>query len=176
MAKDLTLAVENGFLNVRVGAIIEKDGKFLFAGNGEFFYPVGGRVRFGETSEQALHRELIEELGCDMPVDRLGFVIENYFIGSYEGKKNVPVFEIGFYYYLKVPAEFNCDLDRVKDETSSEQLHWVEPSPQLKLFPECFRTALKEPCSHVRHVVITLNDSDSNNVLAEKKKGLTFAD
>lgn len=65
MGSDCTVEIDEGFINVRVGAIIMKDGKFLMAGNDkdDFLYSVGGRVKFGETSEQAVMREVFEETG-----------------------------------------------------------------------------------------------------------------
>ncbi|MFH1262626.1 MAG: (deoxy)nucleoside triphosphate pyrophosphohydrolase [Pseudomonadota bacterium] len=60
-----------------VGALIEKDGKFLatqragtgpFAGKWEF---AGGKVREGEGDQEALRREIREELGIDITVGEL---------------------------------------------------------------------------------------------------------
>lgn len=78
---DLTVRVGQGVLNVRVGAIIERDGKLLMAGNPahDYYYSVGGRIRFGESAEQAIVREVYEETGVLMTVDRLAAVHENFF-------------------------------------------------------------------------------------------------
>lgn len=72
MGSDCTVKIDDAFLNVRVGAIIMKDGKFLMAGNGkdDFLYSVGGRVKFGETSEEAVVREVFEETGIKMEVPK----------------------------------------------------------------------------------------------------------
>ena len=45
---DLTLPVDNGLLNLRVGAIIQKNGKYLMVSNDTvgYCYSVGGRIRF----------------------------------------------------------------------------------------------------------------------------------
>ena len=42
---DITLPIDNGTINIRVGAIIMKDGKFLMTGNPrvDYLYSVGGR-------------------------------------------------------------------------------------------------------------------------------------
>ncbi len=39
----------------------------------DYLYSVGGRVKFGETAEQAVIREVFEETGTEMEVDHLGF-------------------------------------------------------------------------------------------------------
>ena len=61
---DLTLKTKEGYFNYRVAAVIVNDGKILAQRNtktNEYYLP-GGRVTFGETSEEALLREIKEEL------------------------------------------------------------------------------------------------------------------
>lgn len=67
-----------------VCAVIERGGRFLLAERppgkklaGLWEFP-GGKIEPGETPEAALHRELEEELGCQVQVDRAGppFVYE----------------------------------------------------------------------------------------------------
>ena len=86
MNKDMTVPCEDGLINLRVGAIIMKNGKLLMVGNNRapYLYSVGGRIKFGETSEEAVEREVFEETGVKMKVDRLGFIHENYFYGDAE--------------------------------------------------------------------------------------------
>lgn len=81
---DLTASVGDGIVNIRVGAIIMKGNQFLMAGNEQsnYLYSVGGRVKFGETAEEAVIREVYEETGAQMEVGRLGFVHENFFIAD----------------------------------------------------------------------------------------------
>ena len=65
---DLTLKTEEGYFNYRVAAVIVNDGKILAQRNikpNEYYLP-GGRVTFGETSEEALLREIKEELKIDI--------------------------------------------------------------------------------------------------------------
>ena len=75
---------EGGLVNLRVGAIILKDGKLLMARERRdpYLYSVGGRIQFGETAEEAVVREVEEETGVRLEIDRLGFVHENYFIST----------------------------------------------------------------------------------------------
>ena len=60
--------MERKLPKVIVSALIEKDGKFLLSketledGKEHWIIP-GGTVEFGETLEQALNREIMEELG-----------------------------------------------------------------------------------------------------------------
>ena len=52
MNKDMCVACDDGILNIRVGAIIMKDGKILMVGNerANYLYSVGGRIKFGESA------------------------------------------------------------------------------------------------------------------------------
>ena len=51
----MTVSCDNGLINIRVGAIIMKDGKILMVDSerNDYLYSVGGRVKFGETTEEA---------------------------------------------------------------------------------------------------------------------------
>ena len=68
----------------------------------------GGRVEFGETSAEALRREMREELGEDIEVGRLLWIVESFLQGS--GQQ---VHGIGFYYAMSFPASstFSLHLD-----------------------------------------------------------------
>ena len=73
MQQDMTVPCGNGLINLRVGAIIQKDGRILMVGNRnrpDYLYSVGGRIRFGETAEEAVVREVWEETGVSMEIDR----------------------------------------------------------------------------------------------------------
>jgi len=100
MNRDLCLPCDEGFVNLRVGAIIQKDGKLLMVGNDDvdYLYSVGGRIRFGETAEQAVVREVEEETGTKMEIDRLGFVEENYFYADIPTKAGKLIYELGSTY------------------------------------------------------------------------------
>ena len=74
----------------------------LLARNDEddYYYSVGGAVHMGETSEEAVKREVFEETGFNYEVDQLAVIHENFFIGS-SGLKGVDFHELTFYYIMK---------------------------------------------------------------------------
>ncbi len=154
--KDLTLEVENGLLNVRVGAIIMKNGKFLMCGNitQDYLYSVGGRVHFGETFEEAVKREVFEETGIHLEIDRLGFIHENFFIGDSWAKHDMLVQEISIFFYMKTPDDFEPICTDCCEEGVEQQLHWISPYDEnVKYYPEFFKTELRNPVNYVKHIV-----------------------
>ena len=155
MKNDMCAACGDGILNIRVGAIIMKDGKILMVGNdhADYLYSVGGRIQFGETAEEAVIREVFEETGVAMEIDRLGFVHENYFIGDSPAKLGKLVYEISFYFYMKVPSDFAPISESFTEDNSKEQLRWVALDEDIKMYPEFFRTELKNPTETVKHFV-----------------------
>lgn len=155
MRQDLCVPCEDGILNIRVGAIILKDGKVLMVGNerADYLYSVGGRIKFGETAEEAVVREVYEETGVIMEIDRLGFVHENYFYGDGATNQGKLIYEISFFFYMKVPAHFAPASNSFTEDEQKEFLQWVSPHEACKLFPSFFKTELQAPTYTVKHFV-----------------------
>lgn len=153
MNQDMSVPCESRFINLRVGAIIMKDGRFLMTGNvarPEYLYSVGGRIKFGETAEEAVVREVFEETGVKLEIERLGFVHENYFLGDSPAKLGKLIYEISFFYYMKVPEDFEPICESFTEDDSEEFLRWITPDEPVKIYPEFFRTELKAPSQGVK--------------------------
>ena len=155
MNNDMCVACNNGILNIRVGAIITKDGKILMVGNerANYLYSVGGRIKFGETSEEAIVREVFEETGVKMEIDRLGFIHENYFYGDAPSNLGKLIYEISFFFYMKVPSDFTPISESFTEDNSKEHLRWVSLDEDIKIYPEFFRTELQNPTDTVKHFI-----------------------
>ena len=160
MGRDITLKCDDGYINIRVGAIIMKDNKFLMTGNKreDYLYSVGGRIKFGETAKEAVIREVFEETGVKMEVDRLGFVHENCFIGDAPSNMGEPVYEISCFFYMKVPDDFEPVSKSFTDDGCEEFLKWVSFDEEMTIYPEFFRTELKHPQKTVKHMVTDERD------------------
>ena len=129
-----------------------KDGKLLMVGADiDYLYSVGGRLKFGETAEEAVVREVFEETGVKMEIDRLGFVHENYFYGDAPYNLNKLIYEISFFFYMKVPDTFAPVSESFTEDNSKEHLVWVSPDENIKIYPDFFRTELKNPTDTVKH-------------------------
>ena len=155
MHNDMTVACGGGLINLRVGAIIMRDGKFLMVGNqrADYLYSVGGRIQFGETAEEAVIREVLEETGVRMEIDRLGFVHENYFIGDAPGNLGKLIYEVSFFFYMKVPEGFSPVSESFTEDNSPERLQWIAPDDPRTYYPDFFRNELLHPTHTVKHFV-----------------------
>lgn len=155
MNHDLCVKLPDGILNIRVGAIIMKEDKFLMVENDRFdhMYSVGGRIKFGETAEEAVIREVFEETGVKMEIDRLGFIHENFFPGDSLVKKGNIVHEISFFFYMKVPEDFEPVCDSFTEDGNKEHLVWIRADHPKTYYPAFFRTELANPVKEVKRFV-----------------------
>ena len=154
MNKDITLPCEDGIVNLRVGAIIQKDGKILMVGNKirpEYLYSVGGRIKFGETAEDAVKREVFEETGIKMDVERLGFIHENYFYGDSKSNFGKLIYEISFFFYMKVPNDFTPISNSFTEDNHKEFLCWIDPNDDINYYPNFFKEELNNPQIGIKH-------------------------
>ena len=167
MTQDLTLPAAEGYVNLRVGAIIIKDGKLLMVGSRDFdyYYSVGGRIQFGESAEQAVRREVLEETGIALEIERLGFIHEDFFLCDSPSKWGKPIYEIAFYFYMKTPADFEPVSGSFTEEGCAEHLEWVPFDSPKKVYPTFFLTEAAHPTPGIRHIVTDeRKDFEMNNV------------
>ncbi len=141
----------------RVGAIVIEDGEVLLATNAAcgYYYSIGGGVHFGETSEQAVLRELKEETGADYEIDRLAFIHENLFSGDNSNAlKGMMCHEISLYYLVKPRGSKDIKCESVSPD-GKEYAEWVpiDILKQIKVFPEFYKDMLSDIPSGVTHVV-----------------------
>lgn len=119
---DLGFEASRGAFTYRVAALIIDQGRLLVVKHMDHpcYYTVGGRVKFGETSEEAVIREVMEETGLALPVDRLAFVQERFL--ELAGRKH---HEIVFFYVMKGDLEIDLGRRRFTDQGPREALHWL---------------------------------------------------
>ena len=96
---DLSIFIDGIKLNIRVGVIIETDDGYIFEKDPKWYYYfiVGGRIKINETSEEAVQREIYEELGIHLENFTLKAIAENFFEDN-----NIKYQEICFYYKCKI--------------------------------------------------------------------------
>lgn len=94
------------------------------ATNRHFYRPVGGGIEFGETSVQALYREVREELDAEIHNPQLLGTLENIFL--YDGQQG---HEIVFVYDARLVNEALYQLPRfqgIEDNGLPFDLCWLD--------------------------------------------------
>ena len=152
---DTTFKTDDGVFNYRVGAIILDGTKVLMAYDSrhEQYYSVGGRVHFGESSRQAVLREVYEETGVRAEIDRLGFIHESFF--EIDG---MPFHELAFFYYIKPFNYEEIDFEAVKCDGENEKILWVDLKDKdiiedKMFFPEFFKNELLTDSREIKHII-----------------------
>ena len=77
--QDFRTKVGNTVFGVRATALIVEEGKLLVVEDEDGFYTIGGAIQVGERTEEAVIREVKEELGVKAQARQLAFVVENRF-------------------------------------------------------------------------------------------------
>lgn len=154
---DLMCRMPGGFFNYRVGAVIIHNGRFLLMRNpGESYaYTVGGRVRFGETTEEAVVREVKEETNVTLEIDRMLFFQEQLFV-----ENGLRIHEIGVYFLMKdSEALENVECHSHAKSGAPETLFWAAPEELDKLYivPESVAAKLRDLPMLQEHI-IEIND------------------
>ena len=160
MNKDMCVRLGEGVINIRAGAIIIKDNKVLMVKNNKnnYYYSVGGRIQFGETALQAIKREVKEELGFEMEVDRLGFICEAYFYGSIGDDVERLIYEIAYYFYMKAPEDLNIENKTFLEDGTPEYLEWVPINTDKTIYPGFFKTELKNSSKETKYIIADERD------------------
>ncbi len=89
MIVDITFRTQSGRFNYRVCAIMIHDGKLLAMHDEKspYYYLPGGRVSLHETAENAVLREVREELNIDAKIIRPLWVHQGFFEEDVTGEK-----------------------------------------------------------------------------------------
>lgn len=125
---DINFKNEAGEFKYRVvGILFDEEGRVLIqrVAENDFYCLPGGRVELGESSREAVERELEEELGFDVKVERPLFNLENFFTRA-NGSK---VHEIGVFFKVTssvAPKEDWQVVENDKGELKTLRYKWVK--------------------------------------------------
>lgn len=152
---DATFQMEKVVFNYRVAAVMVMDGHVLIhrqVTDDHWALP-GGRVEVMEDSQTSIIREVKEELGFDVKVDRLLWFTENFF--DYKDRK---FHEIGLYYQVTINDDhFTFTTEPFFGEEGERLVYQWVPVDQLEeilLYPEFVRKSLRELPQSLQHLIV----------------------
>lgn len=140
---DLTIPLESITLNIRVAILVKQDGCYILEkSKGGYYFPVGGRVKAGETSLQAAKREVSEELGVTVEGLTLKAIVETFF-----GRGNERVQEICFVYTAK-------DVEGLT-LSSGFEVCALSDIDRIDFRPRVIKEAMKSSDDRVLHLMVS---------------------
>lgn len=159
-------------INCRVAAVILHKNHVLLQGepDGEFWTLPGGSVELLESTEQALKREMQEEMEVAVRVERLLWVAEEFFMAGNMADDELigdrPYHQLGFYYLVKPLADwYFFDLDgthHLPDENGTTEIlfRWfnLDNLQDIILYPTFLVEALRELPIDIEHKVLVDDD------------------
>lgn len=156
MAEDILFQQRDFIFSYRVGAVLYRDGKILMQrslGDEGYALP-GGQVSFGEFSQKALARELMEETGAAVKIGRLCAVAEVFF------QWQKPCHQVNFYYLAELknadalPQESFYAYDALGRERRDLEFSWIslKDLDRIKIYPHCIKPYLKKMPDSVVHL------------------------
>ena len=143
----LSFNTSHGQFNYRVAAVILRGDEVLLQviGAQDYWCLPGGRVDFGESGEEAVRREIVEEIGLEPRIERLVWVVENLY------QDNGTRYHEASLYYLASLPEASPEAAATDSWTTVEldgtrllnQWHPVDTLESVNLVPSFLRTRLR---------------------------------
>ena len=120
-----------------------------------FWFLPGGRAELGESATVTLLREMQEELGVTVKIERLLYIVENFFTDTHSSSH-----ELGLYFLMTAPAdsylyqslETFTHIDEVGDQLCFDWLP-IAQLTDLPLYPPFFQNALQKIPEQTMHIV-----------------------
>ena len=156
---DLTLKTNLGIFNHRVAAVIVKDNKLLAQRNNSdnSYYLVGGRVMFDESTDDALVREIKEELDIAITDCKPLWINECFFTDN--GRR---FHEIGVYYFVDIT---NTDFNRhetifeIKEDYRINTYEWldIDSLDNIVLYPQFIKDEINKADRNLKLIITREN-------------------
>ncbi len=140
-----------------VRAIIKQDEKFLVirVNDADYYHLPGGHVEIGETSKQALLREIKEETGFEISISNLAIINEQFY-----SKLDSSNHSLIFYYLVnpvsKVKTKDFIRMEHNQDKISKNELRWFtrDELKNIDLRPTLIKNLIiKNELNSLRHVI-----------------------
>lgn len=153
----LSFNTTEGQFNYRVAAVILRGNEVLLQviGAQDYWCLPGGRVDFGESGEEAMRREIIEEIGLEPRIERLVWVVENIY-----QQNGARYHEASLYYLASLPAD-SPEASTNRSWTTVEldgtpllnQWHPITSLESVNLVPSFLRTRLRDLPDSLQYIL-----------------------
>lgn len=156
MMESISFSEGGAKFTYRVVAVIIDDGYVLLqtAEMDDFWALPGGRCELLESSKETLTREMGEELDTEVKIERLLWIVENFF--TYKDKHCQ---EIGLYYLITLPQKSHLlEKDktyRAKENEYELMLRWfrLDELHEVLLYPEFLVDSLNSIPDTIEHII-----------------------
>ncbi|HFI0148342.1 TPA: NUDIX hydrolase [Streptococcus suis] len=139
---------DNQIFGVRAtGLLVKYEKLFLVRAPEGNYYTLGGAIKLGETTKEAVQREMQEELGIDVEVGPLAFIVENQF-----NLQEKSYHQIEFLYLVTPLSE---PIAYLEEGGSIRQCEWIAFTDlkNLDIYPAFLKTELATWRGQLQHFV-----------------------
>jgi len=144
--RDFRTKLNQTVFGVRATALIVKDNCLLVVEDEDGFYTIGGAIQVDEATEDAVVREVKEELGVASRAGQLAFIVENRF-----EQDGIHYHNIEFHYLVDLLEEAPLVM---QEDTKSLPCQWLalEGLSTVDLKPAFLKTALPDWNGQLQHI------------------------
>ena len=144
--QDFRTKVDRTVFGVRATALIIKDSRLLVIEDKDGFYTIGGAIRVNEATEDAVVREVKEELGVISTAGQLAFVVENRF-----EQAGIHYHNIEFHYLVDLLEDAPLVM---QEDTKQLPCRWIalDDLHTVDLKPAFLKTALPGWDGQLQHI------------------------
>ena len=144
--QDFRTKVDNTVFGVRATALILQNGKLLVTKDKGKYYTIGGAIQVNESTEDAVVREVREELGVKAQAGQLAFVVENHF-----EQAGIHYHNIEFHYLVDLLEDAPLVM---QEDTKQLPCRWIvfDDLHTVDLKPAFLKSALPEWDGKLRHI------------------------
>ena len=144
--QDFRVKVGNTVCGVRATALIVQNRKLLVTRDKGKYYTIGGAIQVNESTEDAVVREVREELGVKAQAEQLAFVVENRF-----EQDGVSYHNIEFHYLVDLLEDAPLTM---QEDDKRQPCEWIDIDKLegINLVPAFLKTALPDWDGQLRHI------------------------
>ena len=144
--QDFRTKLNQTVFGVRATALIVENGRLLVIEDKDGFYTIGGALQVNGATEEAVVREVKEELGVASRAGQLAFIVENRF-----EQAGIHYHNIEFHYLVDLLEDAPLVM---QEDTKQLPCRWIalDDLHTVDLKPAFLKSALPEWDGQLRHI------------------------